>query len=517
MSAQVLALRPAKPTAVREGLVLGAVLSLPDKLELLEAMGLVNEDFTNMRIAAAMLIARRLAERRLPASALTVVSNGKSGNALAESDIEWMIALESRNVLNREQAIQLAEDLRLEARSRMVARSLRAEVTAIEEGKFSPARVAGALEAISESLANDFAPDDTADSDLMQLMAGWDSNAASGRSLIQPTGIKVLDQAIGGGVPTKLILMVGDPGIGKTAVLGSIIKAQLLLDQGLPPDEQSRTGLFGLEDGTEWLAKRWIAEGTGIPLGEVGWKPRTPEQEVKLAETNERIYPLLRRVECYRRDTITADELVRRATKWVFKRNVKRIFVDHLGEVDHRDPRRKEDYWQQVSETVRRMRNFAIRYSIPVFVLVHTTEEPSKPGAEAPPKASALAGGRSLDRKARLILGLWRKKQSLRCTVLKANEGPQGETVEFERLFEAGLITADGGRLMNLDAERAEERKSRQSDTDEEKSQRDAAKKLRRDEIIAQTKAAKQAKSDKDNPQPKLLDVPSTSKSEGRS
>lgn len=495
-----------------EAKILGAVLDLDEQHSLIEAMGLQSGDFTDARCSIAFGIAGRLAERRQEVNALTVCSTGKRFKMLGDEHLEWLAGLEAANALSKATALQLAGDLRAQARGRSVLSDLKREVELIERGRFNAARVAGALEGIAGALVRDFAPDETADSDLMQILATWDAHAASGTSALLPTGIKVIDDLIGGFPPT-LSFIAGEPGRGKTALLGSIIQAQLM-NGALNPED--KIGLFGLEDGTSWLSQRWLAKGTGMSLKEVGWKAPTPEQVALRDATSEAVFPLLQRVVAYKGDTITTDQMVHRASHWVFQHKVKCIYLDHLGEVDHRDPRRREEHWQQVAETVRRMRNFATRYAVPVVMLVHTTDDGvNARGVEGPPKANAMAGGRSIDRKARLIIGLWNKKSALRGTILKSTHtDATNTTIEFERIFHAGLVTPDGGRVVNLDAEAAAERKEKKENALEESVANADAKAELRKRRKAKEEPAAPAKPTEPPPQQTLIEVPPTTKPE---
>jgi hypothetical protein len=120
------------------------------------------------------------------------------------------------------------------------------------------------------------------------------------------------------------------------------------------------------------------------------------------------------------------------------------------------------------------MRNFSLRFHVPVVVLCHTTDDEThhfgQRREEGPPAMQAMAGGRSIDRRARLMLGLWSKGEAWRATVLKANElGAPGATVEFARLFDSVLIDPEGGRKVDVRQERAIEAKERREKSQDEK------------------------------------------------
>ena len=71
-----------------------------------------------------------------------------------------------------------------------------------------------------------------------------------------------------------------------------------------------------------------------------------------------------------------------------------------------------------------------------------------------------MQGGKALGRDARLRLDLSEKGGALRVLIAKANtQGRRGTVLDFERLAEAGLIKADGGAKVDVNAEAAQERR----------------------------------------------------------
>lgn len=464
MNADVIPLGKHDASGEVEGKLIGAVLELPDKFDLVESIGLSREDFKNPRAAIAWTIIRKLAERRLDVTAVTVCSAGQRVRLLGDEDLRWLTDIQESNLLTREQVIQVAEDVRMQSRARNIRAQLQQQIDLIDRGRFAPSHASDALTTIVQELATDFARDETADTDLLALNASWDRNVTSGRTGFDPTGIRILDEMIGGH-PRNLFLVHGRGGVGKNAYLATVIRAQLRADAHLQPEEQGRTGLFGLESGTKWLTNRWQAEDLGIVLRDVGSKRLTPEQQEAKARIDEEHYALLRRVEIYSGHSASRAELIRRAMRWVFSKKVTRIYVDNLREIRHVDPRQRMEWWQGVAETVRAWRDFAERYEVPVGILVHDTEDDPKPGYEGPPNPKKMMGGQDAGARARLVLGMWSKGSSVRVTVTKANElaaaGMDGPTMEFARNFDAGTFDPHGGRVLNLEAEKASERKEK--------------------------------------------------------
>lgn len=461
-------------TVALERKAIGGLLDLPDKQALCEASGLSRTDFVHDRYGDTLAVIRSLVDRRIEVTPATVAAYGKTIGKLDDSDLEWLADCRATNEETKESLLALCNELRVHSRARATRKALVEEVQAIDAGRFSPALAASKLDGIAMTLSRDFVPDETAESDLMEVNATWDRNAAAGTTEWDPTGVRILDTALGGGWAPRLGFIAGAPGTGKTGLLASIIKAQLELEPATPVidpetglDTRTTTGLFGLEDGTDWLVRRWLAEAIGIKLGDVGSLKLDEEKTLLRDAANARFHPLVTRIRTYRRDSITPRNLVRMLNDWYFrplpgfKRGIRRAYVDHLGELDLSDDAAVKEYWRQVGEGVRLARNFSFRTGCPVIFLVHDTdEEANKPGAkEGPPNPSKLAGGRAIDRKARQIVGVWNYGGpwgEWRGTVLKnTTGGPRGVTVGFERVYDAAMVKASEGRVIDLKEEAA--------------------------------------------------------------
>lgn len=492
-----------------EGKLVGAVLELPDKLEIIESSGLVRDDFTNARAAQAWNIIKRMAERRLQVTAETVCSAGRRAQLLTDADLGWLTDLQESNMLNREQALQIAEDIRVASRSRGLRRELQAQCDLLDRGRFSPAYLSGALESMLHTLAVEFTGDEQADTDLLELNEQWRDNIAKGQTMLRPTGIKVLDQILGGGVPRNLYIIQGKPGAGKNALLATSIKARLLADP------TCRIGLFGLESGTAWLSRRWQAEDLGIRLSEVGSKNLTPEQWERKAVLDNAHAELLRRVEVYRHNGAPSTELVRRSKRWIFKCGVTDILIDNLREVKP-DPRSRQEYHLQIADTITSFRDL-YRYGVSTGLLVHDTEDSvsQRVGDERAPHPDKMQGGKDPGAKARLVIGLWRKRKAYRATITKNEMGeaswPNGPTCEFAFNYESATINPDAGRVLDLESEKQKEKREEKDrsleQSVEDTLRRDALKKKR---IAAEAPAEK--KPEEPPAQPTLLEVPPSTK-----
>jgi replicative DNA helicase len=204
------------------------------------------------------------------------------------------------------------------------------EVSVIDAGRFQPGRAVDALNNIVRGLATDFAPNETADVDLLELNHQWDENVRTGQTMLVPTGIRVLDQALGGGTPRNLWGLQGKPGSGKNMIFTTMAKSKLLVDHH--GERRTKLGIVGLENGTAWLTRRWQAEDLGLAQKEIGSKKLSPEEAQHKAQVDQRHFELLNRIHVYRYGGAGIGEVVRRIMRWVFDEGVTEVLVDNLRE-----------------------------------------------------------------------------------------------------------------------------------------------------------------------------------------
>ncbi len=489
-------IRPSQPSEV-EAKLLGAILDLADPLGLFEGCGLSPADFADARVRLAWGIARRLAEARREVSAITVFSAGKTARVMDDGVFAWLQQLQATNALSRDSFQLVAGDLRTGVRGRAVANKLEQVAISLREGRMRAAEAVGELEGLQFLLASGDLQTETAAGDIIELLDSWDHREKTGARALLPTGIKSIDDVIGGW-DYKLNVVAGQPGAGKNAFIGASMRAQL---EG---DPKLRLGLFGLEDGTQWFTKRMVAQSMSMSVRDVGSKQRTPEQIETLTGTvAPEIHRLLERLHVYRRDEIKVDDWILTATHWVRNLGVGCIYLDNIGQMDHRSgTMRSDDQRMAVGRTVKAFARFANRHQVPVVVLAHTTR--AADDGERPPKMSEIAESAYVERRARKIIGLWVRNRQLRATVLKDQEGGGGgTTIELERFTDAALVDPAGGAQVDLRKEARQARAEKEADSD--------ARILERAERRAKLKASKEPKPAEPvapAPQMTLLDAP---------
>lgn len=508
MSEAVIQLRaPNAPTAdVLEQRLIGGLLEMGDQAgALIEASGIGNEQIRNVRTSQAWRLIQALTTRRAPngraaeINPSTVHSLGVSYGLFCTADETWLLGLSSANTLNPTSWLQTAEDLKRGILGRGLAERVEPILRELRQGSYSAPAAAALFEECSNLLARASVRTETAATDVLDQEEIWEQRERTGRSPLLRTGIRLLDEATGeapsfGGLPPKAGVLYGTPGSGKNMVLAAVIRWQLENDPNL------HLGGFFCEDGSKWLLKRWTALDLRIPVGHVGVVQRTADQKAKLLDLNPYYDGLLKRVHCFRYRRVRPAELVHIARGWRYAYEIGGVYFDNLRHLDFRPdgmaqgrPRyfQNEKRNEAMNEAFDSFAEFADRHEIPFLAAAHTVRLDERQEFR-PPRLAEIMDSAGIERAARFALGLWRTRTNeLRGTIQKNTEGPgTGTTIEFDRISSAAMIDPDGGKLINLDQEKREERESAES---EKEAKSDARRAARRAKALAERAAEKAA------------------------
>lgn len=530
MTAHIVQLRPHGDGFELEGKLLGAVLDLEAEVAegvsaedkrlrtiafkhgLIESCGLAREEFSNPTAATVWRVCELLARRRKDITAETVCSAGVRHGMLSPSHLGWLSELQHVNMCTRAQAVQIAEDIRAQARARKLRCFYEERISIINGGRFHPGREVDALNTAVRSLATDFAPAETADVDLFELNQQWDDNLKSGQTMLVPTGIRVLDLALGGGTPRNLWGLQGKPGSGKNIIFTTMAKSKLMVDHD--GARKTKLGIVGLENGTAWLTRRWQAEDLGFAQKDIGSRHLSKEEGERKALVDQRHFELLERIHVYRYAGAGIGEVVRTIMRWLFEEGVTEVLIDNLREF-----RQIGEYLAHISHVITSLRDVAGKHAIPIGLAIHDMEDQVK-GKDGAPNPDKMMGGKSPGALMRCVVGTWRKGLwSYRATVTKHEMGegrwPNGPTCELKVNYEAGTAYPEAGRLLDLEAEEAKDRAELRDRSDVEAVEGQARRAALKAQRAATAPAEKPAEKPAEPAQASLLEVPASAKPEG--
>ncbi len=271
-----------------------------------------------------------------------------------------------------------------------------------------------------------------------------------------PTGLRDLDDRLGGLHQSDLIIIAGRPGMGKTALATNIgfNAAQKLQDSG----RKSSIAFFSLEMSSEQLSTRILAEQSRIKSNDIRRGKISDDQFDKFIETSKNISELPLYID--ETPAISIAALSNRA------RRIKRLFgldmiiVDYIqlmkGSFNNKDGR-----VQEISEITQGLKAIAKELSIPVVALSQLSRAVEQRD-DKKPQLSDLRESGSIEQDADVVMFVYRESYYLKSKeprpatvehaewqakmnevshlaeliISKQRHGPTGNiTLEFEEMF----------------------------------------------------------------------------------
>ena len=233
-----------------------------------------------------------------------------------------------------------------------------------------------------------------------------------------PTGLRDLDDKLGGLHKSDLIIIAGRPGMGKTALATNIAfnAARKLQDSG----RKSSIAFFSLEMSSEQLSTRILAEQSRIKSNDIRRGKISDEQFDKFIETSKNISELPLYIDETPAISIAAMSNRARRIKRIYGLDM--IVVDYIqlmrGTLNSKDGR-----VQEVSEITQGLKAIAKELSIPVVALSQLSRQVEQRDNKKP-QLSDLRESGSIEQDADVVMFVYRESYYLE------NKEPQPATVE---------------------------------------------------------------------------------------
>tara|TARA_X000000950_G_scaffold26875_1_gene28870 strand:- start:4 stop:1425 length:1422 start_codon:yes stop_codon:yes gene_type:complete len=233
-----------------------------------------------------------------------------------------------------------------------------------------------------------------------------------------PTGLRDLDDRLGGLHKSDLIIIAGRPGMGKTALATNIAfnAAQKLQDSG----KKSCIAFFSLEMSSEQLSTRILAEQSRIKSNDIRRGRISDEQFDKFLETSKNISELPLFID--ETPAISIAAMSNRARRIKRIHGLDMIIVDYIqlmkGSLNSKDGR-----VQEVSEITQGLKAIAKELSIPVVALSQLSRQVEQRDNKKP-QLSDLRESGSIEQDADVVMFVYRESYYLE------NKEPQPATVE---------------------------------------------------------------------------------------
>ena len=218
-----------------------------------------------------------------------------------------------------------------------------------------------------------------------------------------PTGLRDLDDRLGGLHQSDLIIIAGRPGMGKTALATNIAfnAASKLQDSG----RKSSVAFFSLEMSSEQLSTRILAEQSRIKSNDIRRGKISDDQFDKFIETSKNISELPLYID--ETPAISIAALTNRA------RRIKRLFgldmilVDYIqlmkGSFNNKDGR-----VQEISEITQGLKALAKELSVPVVALSQLSRAVEQRD-DKKPQLSDLRESGSIEQDADVVMFVYRE------------------------------------------------------------------------------------------------------------
>ena len=206
------------------------------------------------------------------------------------------------------------------------------------------------------------------------------------------TGLKDLNDCMGGFHKTDLIIIGARPSMGKTA---------LMLNLALAANVS--VGIISAEQGHEQMGLRLISIEGSLDSQKIRTGGFYDGEWDDLTKTVNRLTDKMIRVND--EPGISINKIIRQARDWKFKYDIKALYVDYVQKI--RGSEKGVKAHERVSEVVGSLKNLARELEIPVIALAQVNRECEKRPNKRPMNAD-LADASEIEKEADEILFLYR-------------------------------------------------------------------------------------------------------------
>jgi replicative DNA helicase len=232
------------------------------------------------------------------------------------------------------------------------------------------------------------------------------------------TGLKDLDEQMGGLQPTDLIIIAGRPGMGKTSLatniafnVASSYDATRQVDGSVRPVAGGTVAFFSLEMSSEQLATRVISEQTEIPSSDIRRGEIDETAFGKLLDCRQKMRRLPLFIDQTGAPTIA--QLAARARRLKRQRGVNLIIVDYIQLMQGTSQRAAQNRVQEITEITAGLKALAKELNVPVLALSQLSRLVENRD-EKRPQLSDLRESGSIEQDADVVLFVFREEYYLK-------------------------------------------------------------------------------------------------------
>lgn len=294
-------------------------------------------------------------------------------------------------------------------------------------------RAAAALQA---SFCSDGGGVESGEDVLLRFYEDLERSQGIGDFSVIPTGIRPMDEVIGG-IPRNFLSIIGAyPGCFKSGIMATI--AANIAYSG------KRIGFFSLEDNPTWVAKRYVSRATGISVQDLGRRRLRKDEMERLGECAGDISRIVRNIYFDGRSGLSGYDVAASARFMIADKGCQVVIIDHIGEMKASQHRR-DRYDLEVAENVRAIRDVAKDTGVAILMASHLRrKQESDEDIHRIPRMTDFSDSSSIEKMCRLAMGLWQppeSPESVSLKVLKMNEGSgRGITFNLQKDPESALV-----------------------------------------------------------------------------
>lgn len=218
------------------------------------------------------------------------------------------------------------------------------------------------------------------------------AHEAGGRLIGVPTGLRGLDDTLGGLHNSDLVVIGARPALGKTG---------MLLGMAAEAGKHGPAGLVSGEQGAAQVGLRWMAGGSGVAVGKLRAAQIEDEQWAGLQATVARFTD--RPIHILDRSGPDITEVIRVARRWRHQYGIKALYVDYLQRLEIASMVKAPKH-EKIGAIARALKNLARDLDIPVVVLAQV----SRDAEGLRPQMNHLSDSSEIEKEADQIMMLWR-------------------------------------------------------------------------------------------------------------
>ncbi|MCT8973203.1 replicative DNA helicase [Microbaculum marinisediminis] len=256
------------------------------------------------------------------------------------------------------------------------------------------------------------------------------------------SGLRDLDETLGGLQPSDLVILAGRPAMGKTALATNIAfhiaaryKAQTLPDGRVEALDGGIVGFFSLEMSPEQLATRIISEQAAVASETIRRGKTTREEFDRLVD----VATQLQSIPFYIDATggLSIAQLAARARRLKRQKGLDMLVIDYLQLLQGSSRRSQDSRVQEITEITTGLKALAKELNVPILALSQLSRQVEAREDKRPQLADLRESG-SIEQDADVVMFVYREEYYLKGK--KPREGtPEFETWQDEMALAHGL------------------------------------------------------------------------------